>query len=382
MSVQASVVTAKTEIFTRESGMRLALLRGPGGSVRLLRAALAACGTLEAAARQLTTLPPALRDALTPLCENDDIWRTALKAERDFLSAHDASLLWQDDGDFPGLLDEIASPPSVLFCRGDRAALSAPQLAIVGSRHASPAGLATARAFAADLAAAGVVITSGLALGIDAMAHEGALSAGGRTVAVLGCGADRVYPSRHAALAARIRAQGCVVTELMPGIEPRAGHFPQRNRIISGLSLGVLVVEAAVDSGSLITARFAAEQGREVFAIPGSIHSPTSKGCHQLIREGATLVETSTHIIEALGHFSAPTAASRAAKPQGVIESASPAETQLLAAVSVSGSGVDELMMNTGLPAGELLAMLNALLLRGLVHALPGGRWQLAAAGH
>lgn len=369
------------EIPAREDLLRLALLRAQGGSPRVLRAVLGACGSVGRALADLATLPTAVREQLLPLCVNDVALRGLVAPELRFLAAADAGLLWPDDAQFPGLLTEVSAPPALLFCRGKREILARPQLAIVGSRHASPAGLTTARAFAADLAAAGFVITSGLALGIDAMAHEGALAAGGDTVAVLGCGADRVYPRRHAALADRVRAQGCIVTELLPGTEPLANHFPQRNRIISGLSLGVLVVEAAMDSGSLITARFAAEQGREVFAIPGSIHSPLSRGCHQLIREGATLVETSAQMVDALAHFVAPVDRAAVHAGNGVRSSGAALkgeEARLVAAMCPAGSRIDELAARSGLAAGRTVVVLNELLLRGVVHALPGGLWQPA----
>ncbi|MFP5440108.1 MAG: DNA-processing protein DprA [Gammaproteobacteria bacterium] len=370
------------EFPSREELLRLALLRMPGGSPRLLRTVLLACGSVSHALSMCEELPPDMRRLLLRVCARTDELRALASTELRFLAAADASLLWSDDTHYPALLAEVSSAPSLLFCRGNVAALARPQLAIVGSRHASPSGLAAARAFAADLAAAGFVITSGLALGIDAMAHEGALAAGGETVAVLGCGADVVYPRRHVALADRIRARGCIVTEMPPGTEPLAAHFPQRNRIISGLSLGVLVVEAAMDSGSLITARFAAEQGREVFAIPGSIHSPTSRGCHQLIREGATLVETSAQIMEALAHFVAP--ADRPLPAAGNRSATSPVlaadEARLVAAMSPAGSVVDDLAAQTGLGAARIAMLLNDLLLRDVVHALPGGLWQPAAA--
>lgn len=300
-----------------------------------------------------------------------------------FQALADSAVLAKHDANYPPLLAEIRDAPPLLFCCGDTALLSRPQVAIVGSRNASPAGLTTARKFAAELAAAGFVITSGMALGIDAMAHEGALEAGGTTIAVLGCGADVVYPRRHTALAQRIREHGCLVSEYLPGTPPLAALFPQRNRIISALSLGVLVVEATPDSGSLITARFAAEQGRDVFAIPGSIHAPTAQGCHQLIREGATLVENSAQLVEALMHFAAPV--SQLALPLGSNARARPPlpedEARLLALMSPAGTPVDELVVGSGLPAGLTTALLSSLSMRGLAHTLPGGLWQPAVPG-
>ncbi|WP_342246973.1 DNA-processing protein DprA [Pseudomonas sp. OTU5201] len=209
-------------------------------------------------------------------------------------------LCW-DDPAYPALLAELSNAPPLLYIAGDATLLERPQLALVGSRRASAAGLDTARAFARSLAGGGFVITSGLALGIDGAAHQGTLEVGGATVAVLGTGLERIYPNRHRSLAVRIVDEGgALVSELPLDCPPQPANFPRRNRIISGLSLGVLVVEASPSSGSLITARLAAEQGREVYAIPGSIHHPGARGCHQLIREGATLVEKVEDILEAL----------------------------------------------------------------------------------
>lgn len=219
----------------------------------------------------------------------------------DWLQGNNQHLLMWDEPSYPGLLGEIADAPPLLFVAGDPPVLERPQLAIVGSRRASPPGLDSARSFATALARGGFVITSGLALGIDGAAHRASLEAGGQTVAVLGTGLHCLYPSRHAQLAQDILAQGgALVSELPLDSPPLAGNFPRRNRIISGLALGVLVVEASQSSGSLITARLAAEQGREVYAIPGSIHHPGARGCHQLIREGAMLVETVADILHSL----------------------------------------------------------------------------------
>ena len=209
-------------------------------------------------------------------------------------------LMW-DQPDYPALLAQISDAPPLLFVAGDAGFLEKPQLAMIGSRRASRPGMDTATAFSRSLAGAGFVITSGLALGIDAAAHQAALDVGGQTVGVLGTGLENFYPQRNRRLADAMIAQGSAVLSEFPlDAPPHASHFPRRNRIISGLSLGVLVVEASVASGSLITARLAAEQGREVYAIPGSIHHPGARGCHQLIRDGAVLVETVEHILEAL----------------------------------------------------------------------------------
>ncbi len=210
------------------------------------------------------------------------------------------TLLAITDPDYPALLLEIADPPPLLSIWGDRACLSAPQLAVVGSRRPTRQGIADATAFAGTLASAGFAVTSGLARGIDAAAHQAALAAGGKTVAVMGTGLDCIYPAVNRALAEAIRHNGALVTEFPLGTPARALHFPSRNRIISGLSLVVLVVEAALKSGSLLTARLALEQNREVFAIPGSIHHPVSRGCNTLIRNGATRVQDARDILDEL----------------------------------------------------------------------------------
>lgn len=276
-------------------------------------------------------------------------------------------LMW-DDARYPALLAELPDAPPLLFVAGDPALLDAPQLAMVGSRRASGPGLDNARAFARSLAAGGFVITSGLALGIDGAAHQGALDGGGKTVAVLGTGLQCLYPARHKRLAAQIVEQGgALVSELPLDCAPQASNFPRRNRIISGLSLGVLVVEASPSSGSLITARLAAEQGREVYAIPGSIHHPGSRGCHQLIRDGATLVESVEHILEALRGWQA------VAEPPGV-----PAEVQaehpLLALLHAAPQSSEALVQATGWPLNEVLATLTELELDGRV-SNEAGRW-------
>jgi DNA processing protein len=284
-------------------------------------------------------------------------------------------LLTLDDPRYPALLREIADPPLGLFVRGDPAALSLPQLAIVGSRNPTEGGRRTARAFAAGLGTAGLAITSGLATGIDAAAHEGALAAAAVTLAVAGTGPDRTYPARHRPLADRIVERGAVVTELPVGVAPLPAHFPRRNRIVSGLSAGTLVVEASLKSGSLITARLAAEQGREVFAIPGSIHSPLARGCHRLIRQGAKLVETAGDVLEELdpilgvGIEGAPNLQAQRRAPPG------PAARRLLALMGFDPLSPDELADRSGLSAGEVGGTLLLLELGGWVSCTAGGRY-------
>lgn len=280
------------------------------------------------------------------------------------------SIITVHDPDYPGLLQQIDSPPPVLYVRGDPHLLSLPQIAIVGSRQHSTAGAQNARAFASSLGGAGFIITSGLALGIDAQAHLGAIETG-KTIAVLGTGIDVVYPRSHGHLYQQIvESGGAIVTELPPDTPARAGHFPQRNRIISGLSLGVLVVEAAIRSGSLITARMALEQNREVFAIPGSIHNPRARGCHRLIREGATLVETAQDIVDQLGGMLALVGEQA---DQEIVDTAdantslSPVEARVLDDLGFDPIDLDTLTVRTQLPAGKLTAVLGRLELHGLV---------------
>ncbi|MDX1607407.1 MAG: DNA-processing protein DprA, partial [Candidatus Competibacterales bacterium] len=261
--------------------------------------------------------------------------------------------------------------------------LCEPQLAIVGTRNPTPTGRAIASEFAEQLTSAGLVITSGLALGIDAAGHEGALAAGGSTIAVLGTGPDRIYPARNQSLARAIAEQGALVTELPPGTTARAEHFPRRNRLISGLTLGTLVIEAAPQSGSLITARLAAEQGREVFAVPGSVRNPVARGCHQLLREGARLVESSTDVLQELAprlsgllrdETTPEPAAAVALEP--VTELSDEGYRILLDRLDEEPTAVDTLVERTGLTADVVSSMLLILELHGYVSAAPGGRYR------
>lgn len=281
-------------------------------------------------------------------------------------------IAWTDPR-YPPLLRDIGSPPPVLFYRGDADLLALPQLAVVGSRTATPQGLETAENFAQELARRGLVVTSGLALGVDGAAHRGALAVDGHTIAVCATGLDRVYPARHKALAEAIEARGLLVSEFAPGTAPRAENFPRRNRLISGLALGVLVVEAARESGSLITARLAAEQGREVFAIPGSIHNVMARGCHRLIRQGAKLVETVDDILEEIGDRVGAwlREAPRGAPVQGVQAHRHQA---VLDALGDRALGLDELVELLGMSVDALSAALLELELEGQVASAAGGR--------
>lgn len=286
-----------------------------------------------------------------------------------------AELLPITDARYPPLLRGIHDPPPLLYVRGDCSALSQAQVAIVGSRRASPAGLRAAAFLSGQLVQAGLAVSSGLALGIDGAAHRGALAAGGSSIAVMATGIDRIYPARHRELAGQLEQSGCVVTEFPPGVPPLRQNFPQRNRIISGLSLGVLVVEAAQPSGSLITARTAMEQGREVFALPWSIFHDVGAGCLHLIRDGVKMVQTVTDIVEELGslyalqaelftagQLSAPTAVELSEDQQAV-----------LGLVGYEAASVDELAQLSALPVARVLAELSFLEMHGLINRGAGG---------
>jgi DNA processing protein len=309
----------------------------------------------------------------------------ALARDEAWLAGANRRLVAWGSADYPPLLATIADAPLVLFVEGTAATLSLPQLAIVGSRNPTQLGRDTARQFAEHLAGAGLAITSGLALGIDAAAHRGALEAGGRTVAVLGCGLDAVYPREHAGLAAEIAATGALVSEMPTGTPPLRHHFPRRNRLISGLSVGTLVVEAALQSGSLITARLASEQGREVFAIPGSIHNPMARGCHRLIRQGAKLVETSDDIFSELGALLAGLSAGARVEAPDAQEDSGPALDKdyeiLLDALGFAPAGIDTLVARTGFATDVLASMLLILELDGRVAQQPGGLYCRRLAG-
>ncbi len=272
------------------------------------------------------------------------------------------------DPAYPSALLETADPPLLLHAIGRLALLNTPSLAVVGSRHASVQGRQNAKAFAAHLGQAGLTIVSGLAMGIDGAAHEGALGTAGGTVAVVATGLDQIYPRRHAALAAQIATEGLIVSEYALGAPPLRENFPQRNRIIAGLTRGTLVVEATLQSGSLITARLAVECGREVFAIPGSIHAPQAKGCHALIKQGAKLVETAQDVLEELGVLGPGTPAPSAGD-------GSPPDP-LLEAMGHDPIGLDELIARTGWDAATLAAKLLDLELAGRIERLPGQRFQ------
>jgi DNA processing protein len=301
--------------------------------------------------------------------------------ERDlaWLEGPNRTLLVADDPRYPRQLAAVPGMPPALFVEGDPALLARPQVAIVGSRAATAAGREIAFDFAAKLAAAGFAITSGLAIGIDAAAHRGALAARGVTIAVCGTGLDRIYPAEHGKLAAAIAADGALVSEFPTGTPPRAQNFPQRNRLMSGLAKGVLVIEAASRSGSLITARHAGEQGREVMAVPGSIHNPLVRGCHRLIKDGAALVESIDDVLAALGVAGLASARNSAqGTSDGVIFSEGELDSDaemLLNALGFEPADLDRLVERTGLAAHSVISKLQLLELEGRVESLAGGRY-------
>lgn len=394
-----------------ELGAWLRLTLSPGVGNTAARRLLARFGLPQALFSQTEAT---LRECVTPaqasaLGAVPEPWEALVETTWSWLHAAPPdgparAVVTLGDRRYPRLLLETEDPPLLLYLIGPARLVSGDPfpagrcLAMVGSRNPTAQGADTARLFARALAGAGLTIVSGLALGVDAAAHEGALDAAGpvpataATIAVVGTGLDRVYPRRNLQLAHRIAAQGLIVSEYPLGTPPIAANFPKRNRIISGLSQGTLVVEAALASGSLITARMAAEQGREVFAIPGSIHAPQSRGCHALIRQGAKLVESAQDVLEELRMPSAGsdtgasfkiTSSTDAASGNGKDESAcdaAPAEHPVLAALGFDPMGVDALVARTGMDAAALQVALLELELEGLVARLPGGLFQRRAS--
>jgi DNA processing protein len=323
-------------------------------------------------------------DAVAAVAKPD---RSKIESDLRWLAQPDHHLLCWDDDAYPALLRRIPNPPAALFVDGDPGCLWQPQIAVIGSRNPTAGGLDHARDFAATLARQGMTITSGLASGIDTAAHCAALDAGALTIAVNGTGLDLVYPRSSTRVAERIRTQGAMVSELPLGTPPRPQHFPSRNRIISGLSLAVLVIEAGLNSGTLITARKAAEQGREVFALPGSLNNPMAKGCHRLIREGARLVETTADIMQELGPVAAelqmeirqrldlPEAVSE--KPVRAVENLldDPDYKKLWDVLGFDPKAVDVIIGQTGLSAREISSMLLMMELKGMVRKHGNGRY-------
>ena len=317
---------------------------------------------LSATRSQLSrVVPEALASRILERCSSPEI-----EAALQWAARPGHAVLTLADIEYPKSLLEIADPPVLLYVAGNAKLLHSLALAVVGSRNATPQGLKNAQSFARAFSEAGFTIVSGLALGVDSAAHAGGLEGRGSTVAVLGTGIDIIYPRRNESLAQQISLRGALVSEFALGTPPTAGNFPRRNRLISGLARGCLVVEAALDSGSLITARLAAEQGREVFAIPGSIHSPLTKGCHALIKQGAKLVETAQDVLEELG--SVGTLPSRSAEPG--------ASRDFLDKMGFDPCDIDSLIARTGLATEVISAMLLELELEGRIAGLPGGLYQ------
>lgn len=354
-------------------GDYLALLRTPGLGNARTRRLLERHGSASAVLRAGNAawqFAGCSDDVCAALARPD---RAGAESDLEWLAgAAHRSFIAFDDPRYPLRLAEISQAPLGLFTVGDTDLIGLPQIAIVGARASSAQGRENAQVFAAELARRGLVITSGLALGIDAAAHRGALDAGGGTIAVCGNGLDRIYPARNRELALAIAEQGLIVSEFPPGTPPKPEHFPRRNRIISGLSLGVLVIEAARESGSLITARLAAEQGREVFALPGSIHNPLARGCHALIRDGAKLTENVDDILAELAPLLPAVDAGAAAGVEPAPEIVDKVQQQVLKALGHETVSLDHLVARLGLPVSEIGAALLALELQGLVGAGPG----------
>lgn len=359
-----------------ESWLRLTL--APGLGPAKIRELLTRYGLPE----QVLAAPSRELAAALPRTAYEALESTALDAAveqaLDWNDGADCAIVTLGDAEYPSRLLEIADPPSLLYVRGHVDLLNQPSLAIVGSRNATAQGARNAHSFARAFTDAGLMIVSGLALGIDAAAHRGALDGApdgpGSTFAILGTGIDVTYPARHGALAAEIAARGALISEFPLGTQPAAGHFPRRNRLISGLCLGCLVVEAALESGSLITARAALEQGREVFAVPGSIHSPLSKGCHALIKAGAKLVESADDVLSELSALLPQRRPAR--RPVATGAAAAEQESPLLALMGYDPVDLEALRARAGWPAERIAAELLQLELAGQVTALAGGLYQ------
>lgn len=371
---------------TEELRAWMTLLRTPELGPAGLRALIAVHGN---SAGQVLARPLAALCREHPLGHASRAWlkapdTTLLDADMAWLAEPSHHFLRFVEADFPPQLDDIDQPPAALFVTGDPALLLHPQVAIVGARSATPQGLADSRDFAGQLAAMGLVVTSGMADGVDGAAHQAALDAGGYTIAVLGTGADLVYPRKHVALAERIATSGALVSEFPLGTAARAEHFPRRNRIIAGLSLGTLVIEAGLRSGSLITARLAAEQGREVLVLPGSVHNRMKRGCHRLIRDGGRLVENPGEVREALAgparnlasglalRLSEPESASTA-PPKS---STDPDLARLLTALGSDPQSIDVLAERCEMSASRVSSLLLELELADHVGRISGGRFQ------
>lgn len=346
-----------------EAWLALSLTRGLGGESarRLLQEFGSPEAVLAAPTGSLKAIVKA--DVAAEIAKGID--EAALATVQEWLQDTSNRIVTLADSEYPQSLLNIPDPPLLLYVKGRLDLLNRSAMAVVGSRNATPQGLRNAEAFARSLSEAGLCVVSGLAHGIDAAAHRGALQEQGSSIAVVGTGLDKVYPAANRDLAHALAAQGALVSEFPLGTPPLAANFPRRNRLISGMSLGCLVVEANMQSGSLITARIASEQGRDVFAIPGSIHAPQSKGCHALIKQGAKLVETAQDILEELGGQLATPAAGTPKDDPGLLDH-----------LGFDPVDIDTLAARSGLTMAELSAMLLTLELEGRVSALPGGQYQ------
>lgn len=354
-------------------------LQLPDGSLRYLLALLQLPGVGPAKMTELLVQysdPKCLfspQGTLRPPLEGTVDWRQ-VDQHLQWAEREDCHILTCQDPYYPPCLKHISAAPLILFVKGKVEWLSRPQIAIVGSRNPTPAGKETATWFAKQLSRLGITVTSGLALGIDACAHRGALSEAAGSIAVLGCGLSHIYPRSHTVLASEITQKGALVSEFPLPVKPLAPHFPRRNRLISGLSLGTLVIEAALKSGSLITARYALEQGREIFAVPGSIYSPLAKGCHQLIQEGAKLVETVEDVLEELELALGKAWAGPRAQKTALLPAPSTKDlAQVLEQVGYEATSLDSLLLRCGLRVSELSSKLLDLELEGFIVSVPGG---------
>jgi DNA processing protein len=363
----------QSETTARIAALRLAMISGVGPRIRtaLLERFGSPEGVLAAAPSELRSVPgvgPKIASRIVAADEEVDAEGEIERCRRAGIE-----ILIEGDEPYPRLLRNIVDPPGVLFVRGELKRQDAMAIGIVGTRHASQYGLRQAERLAGGLARAGLTVISGLARGIDAAAHRGALSAGGRTLAALASGVMNIYPPEHVGLAEQVAEAGALISESPPEAQPLGGAFPQRNRIISGMSLGVLVIEAAERSGALITARHAMEQNREVFAVPGRIDQRTSRGCHRLIRDGAALVESVDDVLEALGPLfeAAPRDDGRLVHHPAELQ-LNDLEQKVLDAIDSDGTSIDQIVSVTALPVARVLSTVSVLEMRRLVRRLSG----------
>ena len=356
----------------RDAVMRLSLVSGVGPRIfdDLLKCFGSAQAVLNASVDQLRSISGVGVQLAASIRNAGQI---DIQSVQDLCQKHSIQILDRGSLQYPKLLTQIHDPPNILYQHGEFLAQDEIAIAVVGTRHATNYGKSTAERLARELAMAGLTVVSGLARGIDAIAHRSALEAGGRTIAVLGSGLLNIYPQEHVELAFDIRKHGAVLSELAPRNSPHSGAFPQRNRIVSGISLGVVVVEAAERSGALISARLAMEQGREVFAVPGRVDSRMSRGCHQLIRDGAKLVETVDDILEELGPLAVPTTNAAGMELRHPAElKLTDQEQMILRAIGAEVTQLESVLEQTGLPASRVLSTISVLEIRRLIRRVSG----------